>query len=334
MSYTLSFDASLKVKKTQVKGLSNHNFRDILDNGYEEGFNHSNENIDNDLTKDNDSYYYNQETGQYTLCSDISQIQESLETRLATVKKPLRKDAVVARGIILQLDPEWYKDNKDEKRNTGADMLQWAAKTFGRENLVGFSFHKDETNPHLHILFTPVTSDGRLNQKEWFSDPVTLRSMHDDFRKHMIDKGFDISLERKPRRKHMSEKEYKAFKQSEEKQEELQDWQKDLKQQKDSIIKRENAVLSHEEDLKVKEHALDVKKAHISELEAQAEKYVLETKETLKKANISFEDYLKYQSQWMKKKGYSEECLKDYFAKIDSQYPNISQLPKNDDFSL
>lgn len=133
MSYTLSFDASLKVKKTQVKGLSNHNFRDVLDSGYDEGFNHSNENIDNDLTKNNNSYYYNQETGKFTPCSDISQIQESLETRLAKVKKPLRKDAVVARGIILQLDPEWYEDNKDNKKNTEVDMLKWAVKTFGKK---------------------------------------------------------------------------------------------------------------------------------------------------------------------------------------------------------
>lgn len=186
----------------------------------------------------------------------------------------------------------------------------------------------------MHILFTPVTDDGRLNQKEWFSNPASLREMHDDFRNDMIDKGYDISLERKPRRKHMSEAEYKAFKKSEEKQEELQDWQKDLNQQKSALIKRENALLSLEDDLKVKEHALDVREAQIGKLVAQAEKYSLEAKETLKMANTSSEGYLKYQSQWMKAHGYTDACLNDYYDKIDSQYPDIQNNGLGDGYSL
>lgn len=330
MSYTLSFDASLKVKKSQVKGLANHNFRELLDGG----FNHGNENIKDDLTKNNQSYYYNQELGRHIRCSDISQIKESLGTRLATVKKPLRKDAVVARGLILQLDPEWYEENKDKPNSAYSDMLSWASKTFGKENIVGFSVHKDETNPHMHMLFTPVTSDGRLNQKEWFSDPASLRAMHDDFRSHMINRGYNISLERKPRRKHMSEQEYKAFKSSEEKLELLQNQQNDLNQYKNDLVKHRDALLSREKALQDKEYALNDREANISQLEAQAEKYVLETEKALKRANSSLEPYLKYQNQWMRTHGYSEACLNDYYAEIDSQSPSSFQRLENNDFSL
>lgn len=83
-----------------------------------------------------------------------------------------------------------------------------------------------------------------------------------------------------------------------------------------------------------KQKELDKREAHISDLEAQAEKYVLETEKRLKMANTSSEGYLKYQNQWMKTHGYTEACLNDYYAKIDSQYPNVSTRALNDDYSL
>lgn len=198
-----------------MKGLICHNFRDVLE---AKGIvlNHSNESIDATRTNLNESIFYNQQTHCFEKCSDISQIEKSIYSRLACVKKPLRKDAVIARAIVLQLDGEWFKQNKKGK-HPNLDMLQWAVETFGEQNIVGASIHKDEANPHLHILFTPVTTDGRLSQKDWFKDPKSLHSMHEDFREYMIQKGYDIERQKQPKRKHLSDRDYKVFRQAEDK---------------------------------------------------------------------------------------------------------------------
>lgn len=246
MANTLSFDASMKVTRSNYRGLGNHMFRDVLSEELE----HSNEMINSELTENNQTLYYNQTTGKFEVCTDIEQIYNSLETRLATVTKPLRKDAVVVRSMILQLDSDFYEDaTEDEKNKSYDDMLEWACKRFREKNLIGISVHEDESNPHIHLWFTPVTEDGRLSQKDWFKNPKEMRSMHEEFRQHMTDRGYDISMERQPKRKHMTETEYKTFMEAKEKVEELQSWEKELKQRSNDVKKRENAVATQQQQL-------------------------------------------------------------------------------------
>lgn len=213
--YTLSFDASLKVNSGNLKGFLNHVARDVDEkNGITH--NHSNPNILSGLTTSNETYCNIGDGWQD--CEKSEQLSEALEKRLGNVKKPLRKDAVIMRPLILQLDPQWYRthNTRDDLAESCCDMLEWAEKKFGKDNLIGASLHLDEGHnkysPHLHVLFCPVTDDGRLSQKDWFSSPAELRKMHDDFRQHMIDKGYEIDCERKPARKRLKEKDYRDFK--------------------------------------------------------------------------------------------------------------------------
>ncbi|MHA7274129.1 plasmid recombination protein [Arthrobacter sp. TMT4-20] len=101
-------------------------------------------------------------------------------TRLAQVKKPLRKDAVIMRGVMLQLDPKWFDAHcpnwrtdgfNDEARRFVQAQLTWACREFGQQNIVGGSLDLDETSPHLQLSVVPVTSDGRLSQKDFFQGP-------------------------------------------------------------------------------------------------------------------------------------------------------------------
>ena len=45
----------------------------------------------------------------------------------------------------------WYKEN-----------FEFAKAKYGEENIVRFTLHLDETTPHIHCLFVPLTPDGRL----------------------------------------------------------------------------------------------------------------------------------------------------------------------------
>jgi hypothetical protein len=100
--------------------------------------------------------------------------------RLAQVKKPLRKDAVLMRGTMLQLDPRWFDAHCPDWRITGLNdlaqrfvhtQLEWACQEFGQRNIVGGSIDLDETSPHLQLAIVPVTDDGRLSQKDFFRGP-------------------------------------------------------------------------------------------------------------------------------------------------------------------
>ena len=227
MGFTLSFDASTKAKKGDVRGLLHHVARDV-DKEQGREVRHSNELIDGSRTADNETGVWDDKTGDWEACTDTRQIEQALSARLATVTKPLRKDAVVLRPLIIQLDPEWYAahQSEDERDQAALDMMEWAGKTVGPQNLVYVSRHQDESNEHLHMGFCPVTEDGRLSQKDWFSSPARLREMHQDFREFMRDKGYDIELERKKPGKHakrLPEAEYRDYAELERQRRELAD---------------------------------------------------------------------------------------------------------------
>lgn len=255
-AYTLSMDASLKAKKGNLKGIINHHFRSTLEkNGIH--LNHKNENIDPARTSQNMSIYYDQTQQTFLPCTDTNQILDSLNARLATVKKPLREDAVLCRNLILQLDPEFYKTaTAKEQEDSYFAMLGWCTKTFKKQNIPGISIHLDETNPHIHVLFTPVTQDGRLSQKDWFPNPASLTQMHRDFRTHMRNKGYNISLTKQPPRKHMADEDFKTFKQAEEK-------IADIKNQEQTLLQRANAVTQQQKSLEADTTTLKAKEATV-----------------------------------------------------------------------
>lgn len=248
MGYTLSFDASCKVKSGGVGGYLAHAARDVdRKNGIE--VRHSNQQIDSSKTQNNITAVYGSD-GSSVVYGSAAEIREVLEERLEHVKQPMRKDAVVLRPLLLQLDPEWYKihQSEEERAKVAQDMTDWAIDRFGCENIVFVSRHQDETNEHLHIGFTPVTKDGRLSQKDWFSSPAALREMHDDFRQHMTERGYDIDFSRRKPGKHakrLKESEYKDF--------------ADLKKERERLAAQKQEQDARERALEARERAAAIR---------------------------------------------------------------------------
>lgn len=266
MGFTMSYDASAKVKAADVKGWLRHAARDVdLQNGV--GTRHANPNIDGAMTSLNNTLVYNQQTGSFESAGSVEQIEKSLQDRLSQVIKPLRKDAVVARGLVLQLDPEFYEEysSDDDKAESYDAMTEWAIKTFGEQNLVCISVHEDESNPHIHLLFTPVTEDGRLSQKDWFPNPGKLREMHQGLRQHMTDAGYDIDMaNRKPGKhaKRIPEAEYRDFA-------ELMAESKIVENTKASVSRRAAKVKQDEQEVAQRKKALEAREAACKAREAE-----------------------------------------------------------------
>lgn len=272
MSYTLSFDVSPegKVTKNSLRGYLHHQARDIdKKNGTE--VRHSNEQIQPERTGKNRTWVKVKKGDKLTWGQpkNIEQIQARVDRRLQAVTGRMRKDSVVVRGIVVQLDPAWYADHPG--KTPVNDIYQWAAKTFGAKNIVAIFEHNDESNPHYHLAFTPVTEDGRLSQKDFLGGPAQLRAMHDDFRAFMTERGYDIQMERLPKKKHMKDSEYKRLKDAEKKAAELE-------AREGAVEARERALSEQEARIRV-----DSEKARraVQEAEERAKELAVDDKTTL-----------------------------------------------------
>lgn len=89
------------------------------------------------------------------------------------------------------------------------EIEQWAkniygfvCREFGEENVASFIVHLDETGPHAHCVFVPLTADGRLCSKEVIGGKNKIeaqqymRDLHTRLaevnRKYGLDRGDDI----------------------------------------------------------------------------------------------------------------------------------------------
>ena len=82
------------------------------------------------------------------------------------------------------------------------DIYGFVCREFGEENVASFIVHLDETGPHAHCVFVPLTADGRLCSKEVIGGKNKIeaqqhmRDLHTRLaevnRKYGLDRGDDI----------------------------------------------------------------------------------------------------------------------------------------------
>lgn len=114
-----------------------------------------------------------------------------------------QNDTVIVRPLILQLDEESIQGHED---TWAWDLIQILEDMFGKENVLGFSIHKDETNVHIHVLFVPCYEEKKTNgkvkctlsQTKFFRNPKQLAGMHKHIRKELLDKDYKIEKDNKP----------------------------------------------------------------------------------------------------------------------------------------
>ncbi len=168
---------------------------------------HSNSDIDSDLTLENESYYRDS-NGEWQKTSHSKDMVDAINRRVeyakehgARIATKGKNDTVIVRPLVVQLDSETISEHE----NWAWDIIEILEKEFGADNITGFSIHKDETHPHLHISFIPCYESQKndeikctISQTKFFKNPKQLAALHRKIRKSLIDKGYDIELENKP----------------------------------------------------------------------------------------------------------------------------------------
>ena len=223
MSYTMTYDVSHKVKRGgHAKAFFRHIARDA-DQRAGFTFPQSNPNIVPERTALNMTMV-NDGSGSVRRLKSVDgrppsdELDDYLKQRLESVGRALRKDAVLIRGVVLQLDPKWFAEHDASWREKGPSKdsyaymgtaLDWVVAEFGADNIVGFSVHLDELHPALHAAVVPITEDGRLSQKDFFRGPADLRRQHKELRAVMAEAGYNVEHRVTERsREHLSSSEF------------------------------------------------------------------------------------------------------------------------------
>ena len=185
-------------------------------------------------------------------CESYSEkINREIEERYK-VNKSIRKDAVLCVEVLFTSDKEFFdKLTSEEERKYFEKSVEFLKEQFGEKNVVFATVHKDETTPHLHAGFIPMTDDGRLNYKSFVNGREGLIKLQNEYFKKMVE--IFPELERgknaeETRAKHIANQEYKI-------------------QQKETILKeKEKTVMVKIEELEKNSIELEEKKNKIKKL--------------------------------------------------------------------
>lgn len=176
--------------------------------------------------------------------NQIEDFKWAVESRIADLdlKRGVRKDAVVMAQVLVTADRAFFDRLQEETKNAAVnaahecyasgmpfsqshieredrteaffrDAYEFLAERYGRENVISATVHLDESTPHMHFNFVPITKDGRLCAKEVLSK-ATLTEQQTAFHEQVgqrygLDRGEPKGSGK--RRKHLETAEYKAY---------------------------------------------------------------------------------------------------------------------------
>ena len=312
-----------KRKANNITGMQIHNDRATE--------NHSNEDINKELSHLN-----------YDLIECPSykkKINEELEKRYK-VNKSLRKDATLGVEVIFTSDKDFFdKLTPEQERLYFEKSLEFLKEFAGEKNVISATVHKDETTPHLHAVFMPLTDDGRLNYKDFINTKYDLINLQDRYHEKM--REYFPELERgkaskETKKKHLSVEQFK-LNQLEKNLEKLQNEKKETEIQIQNVEKQikdfytvKTIVENIEERKAMFSDSYKLKKDELTELTALAttsEKNRDENKVLRKKKTELEEDLKATQKEYRKYYTKSKELqifkdkFEDYSKRLEAVVP-------------
>lgn len=161
-----------KFTRGQVNGLVTHLER-LTDN-------HSNPDIDIERSKDN-----------YDLCEKEGDLRSRLRECLSHVHALNRENVNILSSWLVTLPKELKNSDSEEIRKFFGASYDFLAKRYGIDNVVGAYVHMDETTPHMHFTFVPVTHDKKKNIDKVSAKEVLTRKelkvFHQDLDMYLLE---------------------------------------------------------------------------------------------------------------------------------------------------
>ena len=184
MSKTIS-TISLHFEKYRYPspGLQRHNER-------KPGQKHSNKNIRADKTKNN--IFLKQPDGLSITQRVNNRIQDGYKK-----EKGIRSDAIKLIEATVQLGGEIGQADEWKQILVLEHAFEELKKIYGEENIVSAVIHVDETTPHLHMDFVPLTKDGRLSARDVLGNKGKMKKTQENYLKSMQERFPELNFQRK-----------------------------------------------------------------------------------------------------------------------------------------
>ena len=243
--------------KNGTRGQQRHNER-------KEGQKHSNRRIDPTRTKDN----------VWLVPDDGRTFNERIESILEenyTGKRKVRSTAVKMCEITVQIGGDLAENGTEEEQVEALKQaFEELKETYGETNIVSAVIHVDETTPHLHFDFVPITKKGGLSAREVVGDRAQMRKTQARFLQAMQERCPECKFERK-KDGAMNGMEQKLFEKMtaalKAKETEIWDREEEVEDREIKVEKQENQLNALQATLQAKEQALVARERHVEKAE-------------------------------------------------------------------
>lgn len=243
--------------KNGTRGQQRHNER-------KEGQKHSNRNIDPTRTKDN--VWLTPDDGR-----TFNERIESILEENYTGKRKVRSTAVKMCEITVQIGGDLAENGTEEEQ---VEALKQAFEElrdqYGEKNIVSAVIHVDETTPHLHFDFVPITKKGGLSAREVVGDRAQMRKTQARFLQAMQERCPECKFERKKdgAMNGMEQKLYEKMTAAlKAKETEIWDREEEVEDREIKVEKQENQLNALQATLQAKEQALVARERHVEKAE-------------------------------------------------------------------
>jgi hypothetical protein len=137
---------------------------------------------------------------------------QEIRHRISMAGCRVRKDSVKFVDTLVTVSPEFAKAHEAEMPEYFRRAFDFLKERVGEENIFSAVVHMDETTPHMHLCFVPLTRDKRLSAKEILGNKKSMIRWQDDFYACMAERWPE--LERgtpavETKRKHLTPQWYK-----------------------------------------------------------------------------------------------------------------------------
>lgn len=147
---------------------------------------------------------------------EVTQYQDARAIIEGRAVNQVRKTSVWQTEFIISSDQEFFKELPREEQNRFfEESYKYLAREFGEQNITCAVVHYDETTPHMHFDFVPMTEQNKLSRKEVMTRERLLK-IQDEMPRILHEKGYDVvrgvksaQIDEKDRPRHLDTQEYK-----------------------------------------------------------------------------------------------------------------------------
>ena len=139
-------------------------------------------------------------------------LSEAIDSRISEGykgKRKLRSDAIKSLSLVLTgSNKHMHKifAHKKARKYWLEQSFKFISEEFGKENIVRFDLHMDETTPHLHVVLVPLTSDGRLSAREVMGNKARIKALRKLYAKKLKGLGLEYGVEQSDKKANLSTK--------------------------------------------------------------------------------------------------------------------------------